>query len=169
MKGKGSGIIALGVFSLFVVLAASPAFAFYFPDPLIGVPTEYDLLYGTIFDPLYTYSSGSEVAGFDAGGNVVFRSIVTSVDDNYVTAAVWDDVSYWRLYDFSTMYVWEAFTTTGTTWPGYSGDWGTYIVNLERFGDEPILIVPEPTTMMALGLLAVSGLGFFRSKKKREE
>ena len=175
MKKKGFGLIALAAFSLSSMFLASPSFAVYFPQPPAQLECPippHDVLWGYVyFANEYVFPAGTEVAGFNADGEIVFRSATVGPepDYGYTLTPIFDDVAYWRIYDPATMSVWAAAVTDVTTWPGYVGGMDYYRLDLTRFGDEPLLIVPEPATLMALGLLAASGFGFSRLKKRREE
>ena len=167
MKGMGTGFIALVVLSMFCLFVAGPSYAYFFPDPVVVCPGVYDVLWGYVYSG---FPAGTEVAGYDSNGDVVIRSATPGIGENgYYAAAVWSDVVEWRIYDPSNMYVWAAVVTAGSTWSSFDGGNEVYQLNLELFGDEPILIAPEPTTLLALGLLAASGMGFFRFKRRREE
>ena len=173
IAGKISGSFfrrtaALAIF-LFMTAPALAYSYFYFPDPVAGSPGVYDLLWGTVaFANAYIFPAGTEIAGYDAEGQVRFRSASTGIDNVYLVSAVWSNITNWRIYDPSSMYVWAAVVTTGTTWPGFDGGREIYQLNLERSGDEPLLITPEPTTLLTLSSLAASGAAFFLVKRRRK-
>ena len=177
MKKKGFGFIALIALSLSFMFPASQSFAIFFPKPPAQfecpIPP-YDVLWGYVyFANEYVFPAGTEVAGFNDAGEVVFWSATLGAEGSatagYPLSPIFGNVAEWRIYDPATMSVWAAAVTDVTNWPGYVGDKDYYRLDLARYGDEPLLITPEPATLMALGLLAASGFGFFRIKKRREE
>ncbi len=161
-------ITILFILSLF---ASVPAHASYFPDP---TPTaEWDLIGGEISGGVF--GLGSEVAAWDAGGTLRFRTTIDTLANFYGLSAFYgppdgstdpDDFT-WKVFDGSTMYL-ATVNETGTTWYNYVGGTpgGTFMLNLDR-GD-PVAVVPEPATVITLGLIAGSGL-FAGMRKKRKK
>ena len=142
--------------------------ASYFPDP---TPTaEWDLIGGQIFGG--SFPIGSEIAAWDAGGTLRFHATVDTLGNFFGLAAFYGPPTgstdpgdfTWKIFDGMNIYS-ATVHAVGTTWNNYVGDFGTYIINFDR-GD--ILgSVPEPSTLLILGLVGLMGLGAkWRGKNK---
>lgn len=151
-----------------LLLVSIPAYASYFPNP---TPTaEWDLIGGEISGGVF--GLGSEVAAWDAGGTLRFRATIDTLANYYGLAAFYGPPTgstdphdfTWKIFDGSTL--WTATVhDAGTTWLNYQGGTpgGTFMLNLDR-GD-PLAVIPEPATIITIGLIAGSGL-FVGIRKK---
>jgi hypothetical protein len=159
-------IIALGTLIAFLGFL-SPARGAYFPDP---VPTEeWDILYGDIITG--TYGPGSELAAWDQSGTLRFRAdILTDEWGPYFdltafygppTGSTDPNDFTWRIFDGMTL--WSA-AIDSTNWTAWQGQGSSFTLDLDR--DQPLHVVPEPATMLVLGLLGGSGLLAGLKKRK---
>ena len=151
-----------------VVILTSPAVASYFPNP---TPTaEWDLIGGQIFGG--TFPIGSEVAAWDAGGTLRFRADIDTLANFYGLAAFYGPPTgsldphdfTWKLFDGAAVYA-ATVHDAGTTWANYVGGTpgGTFTLNLDR--GEKQGTIPEPSTILIIGLLSASGV--FLGYRKR--
>lgn len=164
-------LIAILLISCFAT--SFPVYASYFPDP---TPTaEWDLIGGKIFGG--EFGLGSEVAAWDAGGTLRFHATIDTLANYYGLAAFYgppdgstDPHNFtWKVYDGTTIYSATVHDGDGTNWVNYIGGTpgGTFILNLDR-GD-PEGTVPEPTTLVMIGMIAGSGLFVGMRKKRRSQ
>jgi hypothetical protein len=135
-----------------LILAGAEARGAYFPDP---VPTEnYDVIYG---DVLLSLIAVGEVAAWDTSGVLRFRTDIT--DNSFGMAWFYQPTGspdphdfIWQIFDGATL--WSA-TIADTNWLAWQGNQETFWVNLNR--DQPVQVIPEPATLLILGLLGGSG------------
>ncbi len=158
-------ILAVGL-----VAPAVTGLAYYFPEP---APTQdWDILWGYLFFNGTPFApSGGEVAAYDQGGTLRFRS--STAGDGYQLSSFWGpptgsvspyDMS-WLIFDGSIT-VYAAVVIPDQAWE-WTGGGGTYRLDLQ-FG-EVLMVIPEPSTLLVLGVLAASGAAFFKMKKRGED
>lgn len=166
-------ILTLGGILTFLVLLTSVRGA-YFPDP---VPmTSYDMLFGEVYNG--TFGPSSEVAGWDQSGVLRLHGYISTdpsgafypLTDFYgPPIGSTDPYDFtWQVYDGSSLWSATIHSTTWTAWAGGGGGGRSYCLNLTR-GDEPLRVVPEPATLLVLGLLGSSGLlAGWKNKARRK-
>ena len=145
----------LGLFVISGLMAA--ARGAFFPDPV--TTAEYDIIAGDIFGG--NYGVGSEVAAFDQSGTIRFRYVI-DVPNSFGFSFFYEPTGSldprnftWQLFDGRSLYSAVVYEP-GTTWTEWEGLGNPYIFNLQQ--DQPLMVIPEPATLLVLSLLGGSGI-----------
>lgn len=144
--------------------------ASYFAPPY-PTGTSWDTVFGFITHGGSSFgNTGDEIAGYDASGTIRmwfqlssdgqfgFVSFFDPSPDSYDTSTF-----TFKFYQTSTMSEYS-LTADFSNWGTWQGGGGPYRVDMTR-GDDPVRVVPEPSTFIILA--AVAGLGLLGLKKKK--